>query len=391
MNRRTFIKVCNALGIVLPLQPFISACSTNKTISKNDNTNPVIIIGAGAAGLVAGYLLKQQGVCFKILEASTQFGGRMKHTTEFANFPIPLGAEWIHVDPKILTEIINNDSVDIKVKTKMYDPKIDYGLFEGTKVSLDEMEMSEDSKLINSTWLDFFERYILPSVENHISYNAIVTHIDYSTDQIKVGIANGNLIASQVIVTVPVKNLQQNRITFVPDLPARKQSAIEQVEIWGGFKAFIEFSHKFYPTFVGFNQVSPSADGEKLYYDAAYGQGTTRHILGLFAVGDESFPYVEMSDDKLIQYILEELDTLFDGKASAHYIKHIFHNWNNEPYINSAYVSNNARWQTVKRLGESVDGRLFFAGEAYTDGSDWGSVHAAVYSAKDAVKDILTL
>ena len=35
----------------------------------------VIVIGAGASGLVAGHILKEHGIEFQILEASSQFGG----------------------------------------------------------------------------------------------------------------------------------------------------------------------------------------------------------------------------------------------------------------------------------------------------------------------------
>ena len=44
----------------------------------------VIIIGAGAGGLSAGYLLAQQGTDFEILEASENYGGRIKINQEFA-------------------------------------------------------------------------------------------------------------------------------------------------------------------------------------------------------------------------------------------------------------------------------------------------------------------
>ena len=60
--------------------------------NKNENTKEpfdgkVIIIGAGAGGLSAGYLLQQQGIDFEILEASASYGGRMRINTDFADFP----------------------------------------------------------------------------------------------------------------------------------------------------------------------------------------------------------------------------------------------------------------------------------------------------------------
>jgi len=387
MNRKEFIKMCGILGLSLPLSRVMIARS--KAEIQTSGTGNIIIIGAGAAGLTAGYLLQQQGIEFQILEASPICGGRMKRTTEFANFPIPLGAEWIHVKPEILEEIINDDSVDIEVETTPYDPSVDYALYEGEQVSMREIGFNEDSKFINTTWFDFFEQYLVPFVEEHITYNAVVEAVDYSAETIQVETQNGTYSADRVIVTVPVKMLQNGAIAFTPALPNDKQNAIDTVRVWDGCKAFIEFSQKFYPAAVAF-EIIPETAGQKLYYDASYGQDTTQHVLGLFAVGTGTRPYVELNDDDLIEYMLNELDELFDGQASPNYVKHIFQNWNAEPYANGAYVVDHENWRRVRTLGKSVDNRLFFAGTAYTEGKDWSSVHTAARSARRAVEEILT-
>jgi len=386
MNRREFIKMCSLLGLTIPLAGVVTACDSEETTpSAGDN---VIIIGAGAAGLTAGYLLQQQGIPFQILEASSVYGGRMKRTTEFANFPIPLGAEWIHVEPDILSEIVNDDSVSVDIATTKYNPDVDYGLYEGERYSIEEIDFDSDSKFINATWFDFYEQYIVPSVADQITYNQIVTAIDYTADQIQITTANQTYTADKVIITVPVKLLQNGAITFTPPLPEDKQEAISQVRVWDGCKAFIEFSEKFYPAVVGFD-ITPETDGQKLYYDAAYGQNSEQHILGLFAVGTGTRPYVELSDSELIAYMLNELDQLFDGQATPNYVKHIFQNWNAEPFANGAYVFDHENWRRVRTLGKNVADRLFFAGTAYTDGEDWSSVHTAAQSAMRAIDEIL--
>ncbi|MEM1368394.1 MAG: NAD(P)/FAD-dependent oxidoreductase [Cyanobacteria bacterium P01_H01_bin.15] len=386
MNRKEFIKICGIFGLSLPLSSVMKARS--KTEIQTSGLSNIIIIGAGAAGLTAGFLLQQQGIEFQILEASPIYGGRMKRTTEFANFPIPLGAEWIHVKPDILEEIVNDDSVDVEVKTTQYNPNVDYALYEDERLSMREIGFREDSKFINSTWFDFFEQYIVPFVEDRIIYNEVVEVIDYSTGAIQVKTQNDVYFADRVVVTVPVKILQNGAISFTPALPNKKQKAIDNVRVWDGCKAFIEFSQKFYPAAVAF-KIVPETAGQKLYYDASYGQDTTQHVLGLFAVGAGTKPYVDLSDDMLIEYILNELDELFDGQASLNYVKHIFQNWNTEPYANGAYVVGHENWLRVRTLGKSVDDRLFFAGTAYTKGKDWGSVHTAARSARRAVEEIL--
>ena len=88
--------------MVFPFSSVISSCKEeNVNISSNEN---ILFIGAGAAGLSDGYLLQQQGIDFQILEASSNYGGRMKRTNDFANFPIPLGAEWLHVETGVFHE-----------------------------------------------------------------------------------------------------------------------------------------------------------------------------------------------------------------------------------------------------------------------------------------------
>lgn len=384
MNRREFIKMCGILGLGLPLSSVITGCSP----SENGNINKVLIIGAGAAGLASSYLLKQQGIAFEILEASSVYGGRMKRTTEFADFPIPLGAEWIHVEPDILGEIVNNESIKIDIETIKYDEDVDYALYEGLELSMQDVGFEVESKFINATWFDFFEQYIVPSVEENITYNAIVEEIDYSGEAIQIKTESETYSADRVIITAPVKLLQNGAINFVPALPNNKQEAIDNVRVWDGCKAFIQFEEKFYPAAVAF-EIVPETAGQKLYYDAAYGQRSRQNVLGLFAVGTGTLPYVNLNDTELIAYILNELDELFDGQASPSYIKHTFQNWNAEPFANGAYVVSHENWRTVRRLGQNVDNRLFFAGTSYTTGNDWSSVHTAARSAKRAVEEIL--
>lgn len=386
MTRNEFIKITSILGIGIPFQGALNACK-EQTITQVPEK--VIIIGAGAAGLTTAYLLNQRGIEVQLLEASDTYGGRMKRITDFANFPIPLGAEWLHVDRGIFDEIISDPTVAVEIETTPYNHEVDYGLFEGQRVSVSDIGFTIDQKFIDATWFDFFDRYIVPSISDKLTFNTVVEAIDYSGDKVVVSTSAEEFNADQVVVTVPVKMLQNQSIQFIPELPTSRQDAIGQVTVWDGCKAFIEFSTKFYPAFIGFDIV-PETAGQKLYYDAAYGQNSAQNILGLFAVGTGTLPYVELTDAELIDYMLSELDEIFDGQASANYLKHTFQNWNADTYSNGAYVYDYENWRTIRTLGESVGNKLHFAGDAYTTGDDWGSVHAAAQSAIKTVTEILS-
>ncbi len=395
MTRKEFVKLCGILGVSMPFQTIITSCSSSDNSPNSNNGSPesVIIIGAGPAGMAAGHLLAQQGINFQILEASNTYGGRIKHNTSFSDFPISMGGEWIHVANSILPEIVNDSSVNITTQTQGYDNSDLVQYWDGSMLSNTTVEASGiggDLKFIGSSWLGFFEAYLLPSVQNNIIYNKPVTAIDYTSDQAVVTTSGGQTYtADRIIITVPVKILQNGNITFTPALPSGKQQAINEVVVWSGFKAFFKFSSKFYGAYLALSD-SETAEGQRIYYDAAYAQNTSDNILGLFSVGLQAEQYQNLTDDAQRDYILNELDTIFGNNlASNSYIDHVVQNWSAEPYAQAAYVRDQEDWQLVRTLGESVNDKLYFAGDAYTTGDDWSSVHTAARSARRAVNAII--
>lgn len=357
--------MCGILGVSLPFSAAILSC-------KKDNSDAisfsgkVIIIGAGAGGLSAGYLLQQQGIDFEILEASAVYGGRMKINTDFTDFPIPLGAEWLETNKDIFQDIVNDASISVNVETIADVP---------------------DRKFINSSWFNFFEEYIVPSIADKITYTTIVQSIDYSSGQVVINTIDKQYIADKVIVSVPLKILQDDDISFFPSLPQDKRDAINNTTIWEGFKAFFEFTENFYDDDYEF-EITPASDGEKIYYNAAFGQNTSKNILGLFTVGKPALDFTRLSDEDLRDFILNELDELYANQATPNYIKHITQNWDKEPFIKAGYMTDNADSKIVKKLGESMANKVYFAGGAYTNGEDWVSVHTAAQSAKKVVEEI---
>ncbi|KXX66638.1 amine oxidase [Flammeovirga sp. SJP92] len=316
----------------------------------------------------------------------------MKHNTTFADFPIPLGAEWLHVDTSIFSEIVNDSSVNITTSTQGYQKDDVVGYYDGTYTTYTLSRLFgnfEDKKFINSSWLDFFETYIVPHIQSHFTFNSQITRINYEGGQVMVTDNNNQIYqASKVIVTVPLKILQENTITFTPPLPSSKQDIIQDAPVWGGIKVFLEFKENFYPTYLTFPD-SETKTGQRLYYDAAYAQSSSKNILGLFAVGRQATPYQNLSGTAQLDYILNELDLIFNGKASQNYVKHIVQNWNDEPYIKAAYLADNAPLKTSRTLSSSVQNKLYFAGDAYTQENDWGAVHNAIQSAIDAVTEMV--
>lgn len=392
MNRKEFLKLCGLLGLTTLFEGNLSGCTLrdNDPIVVGKFTGKVVIIGAGAAGMAAAYLLVQNGVDVEILEASDIYGGRMKQTSSFVDFPIPLGAEWLHTSPSVLNNIVNNPTTIISTQTVPYHKNDDVGFFENNNLNITKIDhIGKDRKFVNATWFSFFSTYILPTISQKIRYKTPVKTINYASDRLLITDHSGNThLADKIIFTAPLKMLQEQAISFTPRLPSRKQRAIQNADVWGGIKVFIEFSRNFYPTFLTFPD-SETTQGQRVYFDASYGQNSTQNVLGLFAVGHQAKQYQRSISKNSIGDILEELDKIFDGEASQRYIKHVVQDWSNEPFIKSAYLSDVASTRTSRILSEPLGNNVYFAGEAYTKFDDWGSVHAAVRSARDAVRALL--
>jgi len=339
--------------------------------------------------MVAGFLLHHLGRDFEILEAGERYGGRMKHHTAFASFPISLGAEWLHAEHKVLGEIINRSGDQVKVETIGYPESEEFGFYAEGELYRDQIGDSEDRKFIGSSWLGFFETEVVPSIADKIRLNTEVTEIHYAAGEAKVKVRDGrSFSANQVVFTAPLQMLKRSRIFFYPELPDRKQQAIRQAEVWGGIKVFIRCKKRFYPTFLAFED-SDTEDGQRLYYDASFGQRGGENILGLFAVGEQAKPYLTRKGDALKTHILQELKQVFGSVAEESFIELLAQNWNEEPFIESAYLSDYADERLPPILAESVQETLYFAGEAYTDEGDWGGVHNAARAAHRAVNQLI--
>ncbi len=380
ITRREFIAVSSALGL--------AGCG-GLTANASKFNGSVIVIGAGAAGMSVGHLLSQQGVRFRILEASSRPGGRIMTNANFVDFPIALGGEWLHASRDTLSRIVNDDEVDVTTKLTPYSRDASYGTYRQGNLAVEQLGPYDDYKFINGTWLTFFEKHILPGIAKRMQLGTQIVKIDHSREVVRlIDARGGKYTADAVVVTVPPQIIKDRDIEFVPSLPSSKMKAFDDSDIWGGMKVFIAFKNKFYPDMLEIAGTN-NRQGQKLFYDAAYGQNSNANVLGMFTVGKQAEPYQSRTADQLRDYILEELDGIFDGAASRNYTRHISQNWSAEKFIRQAYYADGANWRLPPRMRECVDGRVFFAGDTYTDGNDWGSVHAAAQSARDAVRELI--
>lgn len=407
----------------------------------------VIIVGAGPAGLYAAKKMKEHGAQVVILEASDRIGGRIQKLDGFADFGIDLGAEWVHgqhalsrtlaqgagfslfednantrywIDGSLqnnlsntqlqqLNRILEGDlgynGPDISLRdhaTQLGLPASHNGMLEalasefGTRSSLLSVRYTpqefakwssgtKDFKFAR-THFDFLNEVVAASVKEDIIVNAPVTNIDYSRDTVHVMTLNGTVHeADRVLVTVPLGVLKAGLIGFNPALPAEKTDAIQSVGIDAGMKVFLKFSQNFWNDFsIQGASVCP------VYYDAGLGKGGTDNVLAAFLMGGKA-AYLSALGEEAIYQLLAELDSIFNGQATATFQDARIMDWQKAPYVLGAYsFSSLGIGNKRQALATSVNERLFFAGEATNTEGHFQTVHGALETGEREFERILS-
>jgi len=329
----------------------------------------VIIVGAGPSGLAAAKILERNQIDYLILEATDRFGGRLKKDTTLADFPIDLGAEWIHSNPIVLNKIKGVAGNTIE------EDLIPYHLKSGAKwdgIKLKEVSKAEldfryrflpESKFKSSTWYDFVEENLAKSVKSKIHFNSAVTSIDYSEDEVIVKTLDGKTYeADRVLVTVSVGVLKSESIEFTPALDGKKKKAIAAIHFRPGLKVALKFSDTFYHSAIE----CASNAGERAYYDIAFGKETESHVLGFLCTGEESRRYIEYSSDEaLVQVLLEELDQMYTGRATELFTgEYRIERWSEYEYTRGTWTQAfEENPNHLRHLNRSLNNKVFFAGE----------------------------
>lgn len=399
MTRKEFMEQSLRMGVCLPFLPsfLLPTFGGERSILPQFPWNfsgKVLVIGAGAAGLSAAYLLKQYGIDFLLIEAAPVYGGRLKKINDFADFPLDLGAEWIHTHPRVLSAIRNDPKAPTPVEIMDYHPQTIKSWHAGKLNSHHFIRnFYREWKFASTTWFDFFEQFIVPTISDRLVLRAPVSEINYENKKVRVTTQAGeHYEADKVLLTSSIKTLQQQQIAFVPALPLPKTRAINRVYMGEGMKLFIEFRERFYPDILVFDKLSRAMREEnKILYDAAFRKDSDKHILGLFAINEKALAYTQLkSEAAIVEKVLIELDEIFAGKASANYVKHVLQNWSEEPFIQGAYSYSfdGNRSRIVAEIKEPVRDRIYFAGEALSLDHQ-ATVHGACESARAAVAQLI--
>jgi monoamine oxidase len=419
---------------------------------KGNKQYDIIIVGAGASGLIAAWELALSGRKVLILEAKKRCGGRI-HTIEDENFPIPveLGAEFVHGKLPITQmlvekaglrwekvrgdlwqhyngkwsqseEQIPNESGVMKalddlkedmpisqfLDTYFQDNKeVKEGLssyVEGyyagdiDKVSTfalrEEMQEGDERQYRIEGGYKMLVNYLVKVIEKKgvtIQLQTPVTSVEWQHNYVKLIAANKTFQADKVLITVPIGVLQADVIKFTPNLSVL-QTALNGLGFGAAIKINLSFKTAFW-------QKKPKLKKLSMFFsDQIIPTWWTQYpkdlpVLTGWVAGGESKNLVYFKKEVLLEKALQSLSNLFDMpvKELRNNLKGWYvNNWAKGTYAKGAYSYDTLNGSEIKAsMKTGIQNTIFFAGEGWFDGLELGTVEAALHNGREIAHTII--
>jgi monoamine oxidase len=197
--------------------------------------------------------------------------------------------------------------------------------------------------------------------------------------------------AAQVVVTLPLGVLKQGSVVFDPPLPQAKHNAIARVGMGVLNKLYLRFDEVFWDDdYEMFGYVDDQNVGLWAeWLNVAYYTGEP--VLLGFNAGEQGAALEAMTDEEIVASAMRALRAMF-GTDLPEPTDYRLTRWQSDPFAGGSYsyMAVGATPSERDALAESVDGRLFFAGEA-TNRAYPATVHGAFLSGERAAREIIEM
>ena len=411
----------------------------------------VIIIGAGAAGLMAMQELVATGHKVCLLEASDSLGGRINTIgREGFDNEVETGAEFIHGNATVTMDLlkqanisytpVSGDMIPIEKGVWFDEPENDRSMeLLNEKISLlkddctirhfldiffAEEEYEEvrtfiqllaegycladiDTASIFSFQKDIshFEEtdyritggyqslinYLFETCEDKatVHFSSEVYNIVYRENDVMVNTKDGKSYqATKLIITVSAGVLKAADISFNPQLDEH-ETAITQLGFGSVVKFLLQFSEPFWEK-KSKNLTFALSDETIPTWWTQLPQRTC--LLTGWLGGPAAREASRLSGDELYELALKSLSNIFSMDISqlrSLLTHHKIVCWDNNSYVKGGYSFNTLSSESAKEiLRKPVMNTIFFAGEAIYSGEFQGTVEAALVSGRDVARQI---
>ena len=220
-----------------------------------------------------------------------------------------------------------------------------------------------------------------------IRHEHVVERITCDEQGISVHTGTEHFTADRAVITLPIGVLKQENVTFIPDLPERKISAISSIGAGLLDKLFLRFPEIFWDREKEIIDWVSSEHGRwnEWLNIAAY---TGQPVLLGFNAADYARQVESMTDEELVADAMDVLRTVY-GQNIPEPVSWQRSRWGQDPFSLCSYSFNGigADIDSRRELARPINNRLFFAGEA-TSPDYPSTVHGAYLSGIQAAEDI---
>jgi monoamine oxidase len=379
------------------------------------NSPSVVIVGAGAAGIVAARTLRARGVQSVLLEARNRVGGRAHTDVTTLGIPVDFGCAWLHsADGNPWTAYAREHGFGVIERDPLWRQRIGTHLttpeWQATWMAAWGRNETLISQLVSSgrdapvseivpddehrplwdaimTWLMGaesenvsavdFDRYEdtmrnwpiregFGSVIAHaardldVRLNTVVSLIDWTRKPLRVHSSGGEIECDAVIVTVPTTVLAHETLRFAPTLPALYGEAFAGLPLGADNKVFFEMEPGALPyegttNFIGTDRTSRTA---------SYAVRPTGHDVLLAYFGGNLARDLEMRGE-LEVFARDELKSLFGSDFVGKITRAVGSAWSTDPFARGSYtVALPGKADLRAALSVPVADAIYFAGEA---------------------------
>ena len=222
--------------------------------------------------------------------------------------------------------------------------------------------------------IDILSSPVLP----HVKLSTNVTSINYTSavSTITCPSLPTQILARRVVVTVPVKVLQDGDIEFVPPLPPSKTEALNLYGMEDAVKMFLVFRAPVWPEKVQNCIISNSPIPEMWFRKCLK---TNYHVCCCFATAGYAAQLKQMGEEKAVGLALSLLNEMFSLSSHAHFLESSLICWSDVSSIRGgySYPKVGISRESVEEIQQPIDNKLFFAGEATHTGAAM-TMHAAM-------------
>ncbi|MEM6281165.1 MAG: NAD(P)/FAD-dependent oxidoreductase [Chloroflexota bacterium] len=405
-----------------------------------------IVIGAGMSGLAAASEIYKSNKNIIVLEARDRIGGRLSSERLPDGVLYERGGELIHGTKNQMYALVNELGIEIRELKKA---KTDLGAIESIqlffvalllrfgwypqphinesvtdyvnrlrflpnslKASIDHASKDFENldRISALLTVDRIRRQIMEgemygehdfiieagygtllthlAKELPISFNHVVTKVNWQGEQVVVETTQGSFSAQKVVLTLPVPILK--KMHFEPQLPQEKQAALSAHVTGDIIKLLVPVPKKAFKTELEEGEIADAKLVLMWWRRNLPGGGPDdRQMLVGWITGPRARDYVNQLPDDALNTALSELSAIVDIDL-VNRDDIIVQNWTEDEFSAGTYcyIKPGYGLHTVDDLAKPLGSKLYFAGTATSSPTSTGSAHGAYESGLRVAKEV---